>query len=77
MLHVFVLLNLLEQAQDRGQKLWDTYVKYLLSYETLSKDEKETLEKQVIAEWNRKKKVKDDCMIKVGFEKFQLLNVIN
>lgn len=55
------------KAHERGQKLWDAYVKYLLSYDTLSEEEKQTLDKQVTSEWQRKNKsASDDCMVKVS-----------
>ncbi|XP_064610878.1 protein Jumonji-like [Liolophura sinensis] len=54
-------------AQDRATKLYDAYCKYLLSYDTLSYEEKTKLEHQVWMERQKKlktQKMVDDSVVK-------------
>ncbi|CAH1780364.1 unnamed protein product [Owenia fusiformis] len=60
-------LKIPKLSQDRPARLYDAYCKYLLSYDTLSKDEKLKLEHQVLAERQKRKKIKDEedeCCLK-------------
>lgn len=55
-MHIFIFSN---QAQDRVTKLYDAYCKYLVSYDTLPKEEKEKLEKEVISDHERRVKFRN------------------
>ncbi|KAL5021160.1 hypothetical protein ScPMuIL_000315 [Solemya velum] len=59
-------MKLPKQAQDRGTKLYDTYCKFLLSYVTLSTEEKRKLTQQVVAEREKREKseIEDECIVR-------------
>ena len=55
------------QAPERCSKLYDSYCKFLLSYDTLPAEEKQRLEQQVLSERDKgQPSPNDDCVHKVS-----------
>ncbi|OWF35207.1 protein Jumonji-like isoform X4 [Mizuhopecten yessoensis] len=66
LLKVADIIGIPKSAQDRGTKLYDTYCKFLVSYDMLSADKKRKLEDEV-TEMRKNRKGKgeeEDCVIK-------------
>ncbi|XP_033754420.1 protein Jumonji-like isoform X2 [Pecten maximus] len=65
LLKVADIIGIPKSAQDRGTKLYDTYCKFLVSYDMLSADKKRKLEDEVTEiRKNRKEKNEEECVLK-------------
>ena len=65
------------QAPERCSKLYDSYCKFLLSYDTLPAEEKQRLDEQVLAERDKEQlTANDECVSKVRANSLCILMVI-